>query len=73
MVPGGDKALDGNSMTGGFGTPTQEMVESYEYADGSGFPRAAHSGGDGALPADSLRRSGPALRLLRRQRPHRCV
>ena len=25
MVPGGDKALDGNSMTGGFGTPTQEM------------------------------------------------
>ena len=38
MVPGGDKALDGNSMTGGFGTPTQEMVESYEYADGSGFP-----------------------------------
>jgi hypothetical protein len=30
--------LDGNSMTGGFGTPTQEMVESYEYADGSGFP-----------------------------------
>ena len=29
MVPGGDKALDGNSMTGGFGTPTQEMVESY--------------------------------------------
>ena len=38
MAPGGDKALDGNSMTGGFGTPTQEMVESYEYADGSGFP-----------------------------------
>lgn len=24
MAPGGDKALDGNSMTGGFGTPTQE-------------------------------------------------
>ena len=36
-----------------------------------GFPRAAHSGGDGALPAGSLRRSRPALRLLRRQRPHR--
>ena len=32
------------------------------------LPRAAHSGGDGALPAGSLRRSGPALRLLRRQR-----
>lgn len=42
MVPGGDKALDGNSMTGGFGTPTQEMVESYEYADGSGFPIGVH-------------------------------
>ncbi|MCS2346794.1 hypothetical protein NXV44_00105 [Bacteroides thetaiotaomicron] len=38
MATGGDKALDGNSMTGGFGTPTQEMGESYEYADGSGFP-----------------------------------
>lgn len=23
---------------GGYGTPTQEMVEAYEYADGSGFP-----------------------------------
>ena len=37
MAPGGDRALDGNSMTGGFGTPTQEMVESYELATG-GFP-----------------------------------
>ncbi|MCS2764066.1 hypothetical protein NXV13_30140 [Bacteroides ovatus] len=26
MVPGGDKALDGNSMTGGFGTPTQRWL-----------------------------------------------
>ena len=32
MAPGGDRALDGNSMTGGYGTPTQEMVESYELA-----------------------------------------
>ncbi len=37
-APGGDKANDGNAMTGGFGTPTQELVESYELADGSGFP-----------------------------------
>lgn len=37
MAPGGDRALDGNSMTGGYGTPTQEMVESYELAEG-GFP-----------------------------------
>ena len=35
MAPGGDKALDGNSMTGGFGTPTQEMVESYEDKNGN--------------------------------------
>jgi starch-binding outer membrane protein, SusD/RagB family len=32
--PGGD---EGNSMTGGYGTPTQEMVESFELAEG-GFP-----------------------------------
>ncbi len=37
-LPEVDKALDGNSMTEDVGTPTQEMVESYEYADGSGFP-----------------------------------
>ena len=37
-APGGDKANDGNAITGGFGTPTQELVESYELADGSGFP-----------------------------------
>lgn len=36
-APGGDKALDGNTVVGGFGTPTQEMVESYELATG-GFP-----------------------------------
>lgn len=37
-APGGDKANDANTMTGGYGTPTQELVESYELADGSGFP-----------------------------------
>ena len=37
-APGGDRALDGNSMTGGYGTPTQEMVESYELATTGGFP-----------------------------------
>ncbi len=36
-APGGDKALDGNTVVGGFGTPTQEMVESYELSSG-GFP-----------------------------------
>lgn len=36
-APGGDKALNGNTITGGYGTPTQEMVESYELATG-GFP-----------------------------------
>lgn len=36
-APGGDKALDGNDITGGYGTPTQEMVESFEFATG-GFP-----------------------------------
>lgn len=37
-APGGDKAKDGNVLNGGYGTPTQELVESYELADGSGFP-----------------------------------
>lgn len=37
-APGGDKENDGNTLTGGYGTPTQELVESYELADGSGFP-----------------------------------
>jgi starch-binding outer membrane protein, SusD/RagB family len=36
-APGGDKAADGNNISGGYGTPTQEMVESYELATG-GFP-----------------------------------
>ena len=36
-TPGGDYTLFGEAG-GGYGTPTQEMVESYEYADGSGFP-----------------------------------
>ena len=35
-TPGGDFALHGEPG-GGYGTPTQEMVESYEYAKG-GFP-----------------------------------
>jgi hypothetical protein len=35
-TPGGDYALHGETG-GGYGTPTQEMVESYEYANG-GFP-----------------------------------
>lgn len=34
FAPGGDK---GNDMSGGYGTPTQEMVESFEMATG-GFP-----------------------------------
>lgn len=33
-APGGDKTTDGNTMTGGFGTPTQDMVEEYELATG---------------------------------------
>lgn len=36
-TPGGDYTMNGQSG-GGYGTPTQEMVEAYEYADGSGFP-----------------------------------
>ena len=36
-TPGGDYSLNGASG-GGYGTPTQEMVESYEYADKGGFP-----------------------------------
>lgn len=35
-TPGGDYSILGNTG-GGYGTPTQEMVESYEYAAG-GFP-----------------------------------
>lgn len=35
-TPGGDYTLNGQE-SGGYGTPTQEMVESYEYATG-GFP-----------------------------------
>ena len=33
--PGGDKALFGNPLSGGYGCPTQEMVESFEKADGT--------------------------------------
>lgn len=36
-TPGGDYTLNGESG-GGYGTPTQEMVESYEYATKGGFP-----------------------------------
>ena len=36
-TPGGDYTLEGESG-GGYGTPTQEMVESYEYAEKGGFP-----------------------------------
>ena len=36
MVPGGDKALDAIHDRGS--VPDTRMVESYEYADGSGFP-----------------------------------
>ena len=36
-TPGGDYKLVGE-QGGGYGTPTQELVESYEKADGSGFP-----------------------------------
>lgn len=33
--PGGDKAAYGNPVSGGYGCPTQEMVESFEKADGT--------------------------------------
>lgn len=36
-TPGGDYALNGQ-IGGGYGTPSQEMVESYEYAEKGGFP-----------------------------------
>lgn len=36
-APGGDKKFDGNNQVGGLANPTQEMVESFEYATG-GFP-----------------------------------
>lgn len=36
-APAGDKTYDGMSTDGGFGTPTQDMVESYELATG-GYP-----------------------------------
>ena len=36
-TPGGDYTLNGESG-GGYGTPTQEMVECYEYAAKGGFP-----------------------------------
>lgn len=33
-APGGDVAEDGNSTSGGYATPTQDMVEEYELASG---------------------------------------
>lgn len=36
-APGGDKAAYSNPLSGGYGCPTQEMVESFELASG-GFP-----------------------------------
>ena len=36
-TPSGDYALNGQ-IGGGYGTPSQEMVESYEYAEKGGFP-----------------------------------
>ena len=36
-APGGDKAAYSNPISGGYGCPTQEMVESFELASG-GFP-----------------------------------
>ncbi len=36
-TPGGDYTLNGQ-IGGGYGTPSQEMVESYEYAGKGGFP-----------------------------------
>ena len=47
-TPGGDYTLR-ESSGGGYGTPTQEIVESYEYADGSGLPdwSAWHNSTDG--------------------------
>ena len=43
--PGGDYTTR-DASGGGYGTPTQEIVESYEYADGSGLPdwSAWHTG-----------------------------
>lgn len=34
MAPGSDHALDGMTMYGGYGVPTQDMVEEYELASG---------------------------------------
>lgn len=53
-TPGGDYTLNGESG-GGYGTPTQEMVESYEYAKG-GFPdwSAWHGTTTNTPPYDQL-------------------
>lgn len=41
-APGGDKKFDGNNQVGGLANPTQEMVESYEYATTGGSPIGLH-------------------------------
>ena len=53
-TPGGDYSLY-NQTGGGYGTPTQEMVESYEYAKG-GFPdwTAWHSSTNQTPPYEKL-------------------
>lgn len=58
-APGGDTQLDGNQADGGYGTPTQEMVEEYEKADGTRFDwksyyEKAASGTTEAPPYDEL-------------------
>ena len=55
-TPGGDYALNGQ-IGGGYGTPSQEMVESYEYAEKGGFPdwTAWHAeGGTDTPPYEEL-------------------
>ena len=65
-TPGGDYKLVGQ-QGGGYGTPTQEMVESYEKADGSGFPdwSAWHN----VTVAFRSRRSIPRGRPTVKERP----
>ncbi|MCS3070109.1 hypothetical protein NXU94_24390 [Bacteroides faecis] len=41
-APGGDKKFDGNNQVGGLANPTQEMVESYEYATTEVSPIGLH-------------------------------
>lgn len=58
MAPGGDRASNGNSVTGEFGVPTQEVIGSCGYTGGSGFPdwstRHTAEGTTAAPPYDKL-------------------